>query len=192
MSRKMIVVLSLCVVLGLAAVGFAYASWQDTLVFDGTVTLGSLDTQLVLAPTPVVEAPEGENVGTCTALLGTFTTGDATYADASAGVHDKLTIAIGSAYADYSCDVFFGVTNLGSMVAYLGAPAVQLGAEGITGIDTTIVGCWSANEDLAASADTFTAFDTCHVHIAVNDSAVGGLGPYTISGGVSVTQASVP
>jgi hypothetical protein len=108
-------------IIALAAIGVGYGLWSKVLFIGGTVETGNVDADFDAANTTdtgtTIDPGSDKHVGSCE-VTGVGT--------------DELTITILNGYPGYSCDVFFYVTNTGSI-------PVKVQAYNLTGVPAELV-----------------------------------------------------
>lgn len=107
-------------VIALAAIGIGYGLWSKVLFIGGVVHTGNVDADFDAAnttdPDATIDPGLDKNVGRCE-VTGVGT--------------DELTVTITNGYPGYHCDVFFYVTNTGSI-------PVKVQAYNLTGVPAVL------------------------------------------------------
>jgi len=108
-------------VIALAAIGVGYGLWSKVLFIGGTVNTGNVNADFDAAnttdPGTTIDPGSDKNVGSC---------------EVTGALTDELTVTIVNGYPGYSCDVYFYVTNTGSI-------PVKVQAYNLTGVPAELV-----------------------------------------------------
>jgi hypothetical protein len=98
--KKALPIVSLLLIISLAAVGVGYGLWFEIMEVRGTINTGVLDVEWL---GPIVTEYETKDVATCQANIAA----------------DTLTINVSNFYPSYVCEVEFGVLNVGSIPVHI-------------------------------------------------------------------------